>query len=208
MYVLHTSPETGGFAVQAVLEEAGAEYRLAEVDFAAGLHRSPAFLSLNPMAQVPVLELPEGTVMTESAAIVIYLADRLGPGSLAPAPDSPLRPVFLRWLVFMAANLYPADLMAYHADRYTTDPAGAPAVRQAALDLMDQHFAILDEAIGDRASLIGDGYTVADPYLLMLTYWHPDAAAVLGHRPNIARLCEAVRDRPAVVAANAYHRIW
>lgn len=208
MYVLHTGPGKGGFAVQVVLEEAGAEYRLVEVDFAAGLHRSPAFLGLNPLAQVPVLELPDGEVMTESAAIVVHLADRLGSGTLAPEPESPLRPAYLRWLVFMAANVYPAQLMAYYPDRYTADADGAEAVKQAALGHLEVQFAILDEAIGDQSFLVGEAFTAADPYLFMLVYWHPEPAAVLQRYENLARVCDAVRDRPAVVTANAYHRIW
>ena len=76
MYRLHNSAGSGGFAVEAVLAELGVKYQLVHVDLAAAGHRAPAFLKLNPMAQVPVLEVPGGKVMTESAAMVLYLADR------------------------------------------------------------------------------------------------------------------------------------
>lgn len=208
MHVLHTSRGSGGFAVHALLEEAGAKYRLVEVDTKAGEHRSPAFLKLNPMGQVPVLELPSGKVMTESAAMVIYLADRLKPGSLAPTPASPARPAYLRWLLFMAVNLYGSDLHVYYPERYTSDPAGAAAVKQAGIEALDRQLAILDDAIGSNRFLLGSRYSAADPYLLMLVHWHPEPDSVFGRCANIARVCEAVRNRKAIRSINAFHRLW
>jgi glutathione S-transferase len=179
-----------------------------EVDKNSGEHKSADFLKLNPLGQVPVLELPDGGKMTETAAMVIYLADRLAPGRLAPELRSPLRPAFLRWLVFMAVNLYAADLRAYYPGRYTTDPAGAEGVKQAALRDMDRQFEILDRAIGQSPFLVGDHFTAADPYLLMLAHWHPDADSVFGRFDNLARVCGSLRGREAMKAANVFHQIW
>jgi glutathione S-transferase len=206
IHVLHSERQSGGFAVQAVLEAAGAAYRIVEV--AERGPRTAAFLKLNPMGQVPVLELPDGTVMTESAAIVIHLADALAPGRLAPDPLSPARPAYLRWLLFMAVNLYTADLRLYYPARYTADPEGADAVKQAALAHMDAQFAILDRAIGEKRFLLSDEFSAADPYLLMLSHWHPEPPTLFARHPGIARVCDAVRQVPAVAAANAFHRIW
>ena len=205
-YVLHSERQSGGFAVQAVLEAAGAAYRIVEV--AERGPRPAAFLKLNPMGQVPVLELPDGTIMTESAAIVIHLADALAPGRLAPDPRSPARPAFLRWLVFMAVNLYTADLRIYYPARYTADPAGADAVKQAALAHMDAQFAILEEAIGEKRFLLSDEFSAADPYLLMLSHWHPEPPKLFARHPGIARVCDATRELSPVKAANKFHRIW
>jgi glutathione S-transferase len=208
MYVLHSRPGWGSFAVEAVLAEAGAKYRLVEVDTSAGEHRSKTFLKLNPMGQVPVLELPGGQVMTESAAMVLYLADRLAEGSLAPKPASKLRPAYLRWLTFMTANVYTADQRLYYPDRFTTDPAGADGVKAAGLRDMERWFAMIDEAIGPGKYLLGRNFTAADPYLLMLAYWHPEPAKLLSSCRNLARVCETVRSRKAIAALNAYHRLW
>ena len=206
MYVLHTERESGGFAVQAVLEAAGAEYRVAEV--AEKAPRSADFLRLNPMGQVPVLELPDGTVMTESAAIVIHLADTLAPGRLAPEPASTERPAYLRWLVFMAVNLYGADLRFYYPGRYTAEATGGQGVKQAALAHMEAQFAILDRAIGAKKFLLSDSFSAADPYVLMLAHWHPEPQTLFDRHSRLARVCDGVRKVPAVQAANAFHRIW
>jgi glutathione S-transferase len=208
MHVLHTETESGGFAVHAALEAAGAEYRLVEVEGKSARQRSAAFLKLSPLGQVPVLELPNGTVMTESAAILIHLADTLAPGKLAPDAASPDRPAYLRWIVFMAVNLYGADLRLYYPQRYTTDDSGAPAVKEAALAHMDAQFAIVNEAIGDKTFLVSDDFSAADPYLLMLAHWHPEPQVLFARHPNLARVCDATRELPPVKAANRFHRIW
>lgn len=208
MYVLHTSRGTGGFAVEAVLAEAGAEYRVVEVDTKKNEHRKKSFLKLNPMAQVPVLTLPDGTVMTESAAMVIHLADTLGGGKLAPKPGSAKRAHYLRWLAFMAVNPYTADLRYFYCDRYTTDPAGAEAVKAAALRDMNDQFAILDKALGAGLYLLGNSFSAADPYLLMLCTWHPEPAKLFAERKNLARLCQRVKARKAIAPLNAFHKLW
>jgi glutathione S-transferase len=208
MHVLHTETGSGGFAVQAVLEAAGAEYRLVEVEGKSAGERTLEFLKLSPLGQVPVLELPDGAVMTESAAILIHVSDTLAPGRLAPDAHSPDRPAFLRWVVFMAVNLYGADLRLYYPERYTTDESGAEAVKQAALAHMDAQFAILEAAIGDNDFLVSNSFSAADPYLLMLAHWHPEPQALFARHPNLARLCDATRDLPPVKAANTFHRIW
>ena len=206
IHVLHSERNSGAFAVQSVLEATGAEYRIVEV--AEKSPRPASLLKLNPLGQVPVLELPDGTIMTESAAIVIHLADALAPGRLAPDLLSPARPTYLRLLLFMAVNLYTADLRLYYPARYTADPAGADGVKQAALAHMDAQFAIIDQAIGDNRFLLSDDFSAADPYLLMLSYWHPEPQTLFARHPGIARVCDSTRQVPAVAAANAWHRIW
>jgi glutathione S-transferase len=208
MYVLHTETGSGGFAVQAVLEAAGAEYRLVEVEGKSARQRTPEFLKLSPLGQVPAIELPDGAVMTESAAILIHIADTLAPGRIAPDAASPDRPAFLRWVVFMAVNLYGADLRLYYPQRYTTEESGAGGVKQAALAHMDAQFAIVDEAIGDNAFLVSDSFSAADPYLLMLAHWHPEPQALFARHANLARVCDATRKLAPVKAANTFHRIW
>ena len=127
---------------------------------------------------------------------------------LAPEANSPDRPAFLRWVVFMAVNLYGADLRLYYPQRYTTDDSGAQAVKEAALAHMDAQFAIVDEAIGDNAFTVSDSFSAADPYLLMLAHWHPEPGALFARHPNIARVCDATRELAPVKAANKFHRIW
>jgi glutathione S-transferase len=101
--------------------------------------------------------------------------------------DSPERPAYLRWLVFMAVNLYGADLRLYYPQRYTTEESGARGVKQAALA-----HSTPSSPSSTRPSatqfLVSDSFSAADPYLLMLAHWHPDPGPVRPPRQYCPRL--------------------
>ena len=168
----------------------------------AGGHDTDAFAALNPMRQVPVLRLPDGTLMTETGAMVLHLCDTRPEAGLLPAPGTPERAAAYRWLFWMVANLYESDLRYYYPARYTADPAGSEGVRRAAEERMDRLLAIAEAELGDRPWFLGETYSALDPYLAMLTLWHPARQAVLGRWPRLGRLLRRVRERPAI------GRIW
>lgn len=185
-YKLYTRPGTGGFAVECALVTAGAAHEVIVTDKDA--QASDAFGRLNPMRQVPTMVLPDGTVMTESAAMLIHLAAAHPGKGLAPAPGTPAHATFLRWMLFMAVNLYEADLRYFYADRYTADASGVPAVKTAAIAHMARSFAVIDPALGPW--VCGTSRSIADAYLAMLAAWSPEpvaASKVVAVRDDIAR---------------------
>jgi glutathione S-transferase len=202
VFTLHWSPDTGAFAVQAVLEELGLPYRLEPTLTREGAHRRPEFLALNPMGRVPVLVLPDGAVVTESAAMVLHLCDLRPDAGLLPPSGSSGRALAYRWLLLMATGLYEADLRYYYPDRYTTAPDEAAGVREAGLAAMDRHLDVLEGALDPGPWLLGGRFSACDLYLFMLALWHPGRQAALGARPRLAALAREVRRRPAV------ERIW
>ncbi|NNE22664.1 MAG: glutathione S-transferase family protein [Rhizobiales bacterium] len=206
MHTLYTRPETGGFAVHAALEQSGTEYKVVTIDKSKGDHRGAEFGALSPLGQVPVLKLPDGTAMTESAAMMIYLGDLNLEAGLGPPPGSALRPHYLRWLVFSAANLYMADLRYYYADRHTSDPAGIDGVKTSALADLTKQLEIVDQAIGDQPFLLGDTWSGADIYTAMIANWHPDVPALFAACRNLERMCNGVRELECVKTANRYHK--
>jgi glutathione S-transferase len=208
MYTLYMEPGTGGFVVQAALEEAGVDYRVVEVSIEGGEHRSGSFLELNPMGLLPVLDLGEDGILTETAAMVIHIVDRHPEAGLGPAPADPARPAFLRWLTFMAVNLYQTMMRAYKPERYTTNADGAGAIKAAALADIDMQFAILDNALESNPYLAGERYSAADAYLLMCAHWHSEPDRLFSECPNIARLCDSVRKRDKIARINEYHKLW
>ena len=202
MYTLYWSADSGAFAVQAVLEELGQPYRREVMSTAAGDHRTPAFLAVNPMAQIPALRLPDGTIVTESGAMVAHLCDAHPEAGLLPAPGTSGRAEAYRWLFWLATGLYKSDLRYYYPDRYTADPAGAEAVKAAALARMDHLLAIAETLIGAGPYALGERFSAVDLYLFMLVLWHPDPVAARERHPRLGELVRRVRQRPAV------ERIW
>jgi glutathione S-transferase/GST-like protein len=201
MYTLYWSADSGAFTVQAVLEELGQPYRREVVSTARGEHRVPEFLALNPMAQVPVLRLPDGTVITESAAMVVHLCDTHPEPELLPPPGSTDRAVAYRWLFWLATGLYESDLRYCYPDRYTADPGGAEAVQAAALARMDRLLEIAEGLLAGPYAL-GDRFSAVDLYLFMLVQWHPVWTEIHERHPRLGALVRLVRRRPAV------DRIW
>ena len=167
-----------------------------------GENRTPEYLALNPMGQVPVLRLPDGTVITESGAMLLAIADAAPASGLLPELGSPLRPVAYRWLFWLATGLYETDLRLYYADRYTADPAGATAVAAAARTRLDDLMGMAEGLLGEGPFVLGRHLSAVDIYLFMLTLWHPDRLAVLDRWPRLGALARTVRQRPAVA------KIW
>jgi len=173
-YTLYSHDGSGGFAVEAALVKAGAAHTVIAVDTAKGEQNRPDFVAINPMRQVPVLLLPDGAAMTESAAILLHLAHAFPDKRLAPPPATPAHAQFLRWMFFMAANLYEGDLRYFYPERYTSDPAGIPGVKTAGAAHMKKSFAVIEEALSPGPFLCGPALTLADVYLAMLTAWSPE----------------------------------
>ena len=202
MYKLYWAQMSGAIAPQALLEEIGADYEKIVIDMDKMEHRTPEFLAVNPWAQIPALVLPDGTLMTESAAMVLHLADRHPEAKLAPPAGSAESARFLRWLLFMASTLYVTDMRLYHAEQFTSDSTGLDGVLASALADMDRSFAVLDEALNPGPYLLGETFSAADIYLWMLSCWHPEPAKMLAKNPRVKQLSELVQVRPAIA------RVW
>ena len=208
MYTIYTSPGTGAFAAEAMLEAGKARWKREIIDTAKDEHRSAGYLAINPAAQVPALILPDGQLMTESAAICLFLGDAHRDTGLAPQPGDAGRAAYLRWMVYLSASVYEADLRCYYAERYTSDAAGADAVKSRAIEQMNAALAIVDEHLSRYEWLADKTMSAADIYLAMLASWHPDIAALKLACPRIAGVWEKVAKVDFVKKANTFHKLW
>ena len=202
MYKLYWAKDSGALAPQIVLEECAADYQRHIIDLDKGEETSAGFLALNPRGQIPALELADSTILTESAAIVLHLADCHPHAGLLPAPAGSERARVYRWLFYAASNLYEGVLRYYYSDRYTMVAAQAGDVQEAARLYVDACWDLLENEIGAGPYFLGENYSVIDPYLLMLTNWHDQPEALFARNSKLQRLCATVRARPAV------ERIW
>ena len=195
MYKVYGRPGTGSVVVEALLEEIGAEYETEFID----RHSIPDnYLKISPLGQVPALMLPNGRIMTESAAITIYLADRYPKAKLSPPVDAPERSDFLRWLIYLAANIYMTDLRIYYPDRYTADQQGGKCVKASAIARMAAEWEIYAAALGDKPYILGNQMCAVDIYAAMLATWNLDVPAFFRRHPNVHAMYERVTKRPAI----------
>jgi glutathione S-transferase len=188
--VLYWRPGTASMAPHAALAEAGAEYRLVEIDREEA-QSDESYRALNPLGVVPTLvDEEQGLVLTESAAIVLYLGDRFAEGQLVPAE----RAEYYRWLVFLTNTAQTAMLRFFYPERYgDVDTVAAAAARDAG-----EAFDVLDRALDGRTWLAAEHRTGADLFLFMLTRWGRRLEPPAWDRPNLRRHFLTTLELPGV----------
>ncbi|MDA4845562.1 glutathione S-transferase family protein [Hoeflea poritis] len=194
-YVLHNRLGSGGFAIEAVLELAELSYRLDLIDSAPGSDLPGGAASLNPWRQVPVLECPDGKIVTETAAILFYLDEKHA--SLRDGPHLFVedRAAFYRWPVFLSVNVYEGFLRMVYPDRYLgPDSDAVGALRKAAGGRIHEAFKLIEDRLNETQYLCGDRLSPADVYCAMLFSWHRKRQDL----PLCTRLTERVARHPVV----------
>lgn len=185
-YKLYNRTGSGGFAVEAALAVAGQPFELIAVESQPSTPLPESFKAINPWGQVPVLLLPDGTMMTETGAILIHIATRFPGQGIGPPPHTSEAAEVMRWCVFLSVNVYEATIRRVYPERYTAAVDGAADIRAAAIARNDDAFGLLEETLTDDGFLVGREQTVADIYLAMLYAWHPgrrcERLAALTHR--------------------------
>ena len=202
IFTLYGRPGSGSLAVQVALEESAVPYERVWVGSeAADVER---FRKINPTGKVPALELPEGTVMFESAAMLIHLALENDRAKLAPPPGTPRHAIFLQWMSFMSANVYEAALRYFYSPRYSVrGEADAAAIREQAASDYGSYLTLIGRALDPY--VLGTDYCVADAYLYMLASWFPEKDSLFARVPALGAHAAKVSIRPAVVKVEADH---
>jgi GST-like protein len=197
-FILHGRPGWGSAIVEAQLAFYEVPYRLVEVgDLFDSSAAREALQPLNPLAQVPTLVLPDGTVMTESAAITLHLADITRSVELVPAAQSRDRGPFLRWLVFLVANVYPTFTYADLPGRFVKTP-GADQPFRAEVDAYAQRLWRIVEAAAGAPWFLGERLSALDLFLAVMTHWRPNQAWFAEHAPRLAAAATRAAALPAV----------
>ena len=150
---LYHHPFTRASTVVPMLEAAGCDYTLRYVDLLAGEQKTDAIVALNPMGKLPIL-VDDGTVVTETAAIGLYLADKYAPGELAPAIDDPARGPYLRWSFFAPSVIEPGT--GNESGGWETNRGSVGWGTYAAM------LRAIESAIGAGPWLLGERFSMAD----------------------------------------------
>lgn len=199
MYRLFARPGWGSTLVEAQLAWYGLPFTIEDVDdlFASAAARE-RLAAVNPVAQVPTLVLPDGSVMTESAAITLHLADITGSRTLVPAPGEPTRPRFLRWLVFLVANVYPTFTYADDPARFAPAACAAQFGENVAR-YREALWGIVEREAGDEWFL-GARFSALDLYLAVMTRWRPRRAWFAEQCPRLHDIAVRAEARPELAA--------
>jgi glutathione S-transferase len=195
MIILYGRPGAASLAPHICLHELGVSHEFVLVD--ADRAGPPGFLAASPHRRVPAFH-DGGLTLTESAAIVMHLADRFPDGALGPPCGSTERSDWYRWLVYLTNTTAPDLYQWIYPERYTDAPGGAPGVRAAATDRLGSAFDWLDAELGERKFLVGARFGGADAFLWMLCRWSRHIERPAFSRPNLGRYWAAIAERPSV----------
>jgi glutathione S-transferase len=202
MYKLYGRKNTGSSAVEALLTVLDVPFEIIDVAKTETGAAPDWYKAINPRGEVPSLGLPDGSVMTESAAMMVYLADAHPKAGLAPKLTDANRAQYLRWMVYLAAAPYPTDLRLYYPDRYSTDPSHADAIKaKASIDLA-RDFDVLAMRMGEGPFVLDKKLSAVDLYAAMLFTWSDDVDGLFAKQPKLKRLYDSVS------AHSAVRKVW
>src|SRR4051812_33706873 len=176
-----------------MLEEIETPYELHLVDIMKGEQKSPELLALNPMGKLPTLT-DAGAVVTESAAIALYLGDRYSYGKLAPRVDDPLRAPYLRWSFFAPSVVEPGAMARSAGWAYKESQAGWGG--HVAM------IAAMESALAGRHFLLGDQFSMAD-CVFGGTLRYMLSVKMLEPTPTFTAYTQRLVARPALQRAEA-----
>ena len=148
---------------------------------------------LNPLAQVPTLVFEDGTVLTESAAMTLVLAEQSGQAGLVPDPSAPERIGFLRWLVFITSNIYPTYTYGDYSSRFVSDPRAQRDFGARVEAYAKKLYSILNDA-ATTPWFLGDRPSALDIYVKTLNHWRPGPAWFRAETPKLAQIAHRVAD--------------
>lgn len=183
------------YRVRLALRELGLPFRYEEIQLLKGETKRPDFLQKNPVGQVPVLELEDGTRLVESSAILFYLAE----GTPLLPSDKLLRTRALQWMCFEQSNIGPVIGRARFRRTYPQVVPTRPEEFDAWLAHGMRALGVLDAQLAERPFIVGEALTIAD--LALYSYTHVAAAGGFDLAPfeHLARWFARIEARPAHV---------
>ena len=189
---LYYAPAACSLAPHIVLREAGLPFTLEKVDTAR--HRTADggdFYALNPKGQVPLLELSDGTRLTEGPVIAQFIADRAEATSLMPAAGTVARYRVMEWQNYITSELHKSFTPLFHNDV----DAGA---KEALAAVLRKKLEWLDGQLAGRDYLTGDTFTAADAYLFVVLGWAAFVKLDIADLAHLQAFIARVAARPAV----------
>lgn len=211
MIKLHYYPSNASFAPHVVLRELGVAFELELVKRDEGAHKSAGYLLLNPNGLIPVL-VDGDTVLYETAAICLHLADTHPQAGLAPALATPERAQMYKWLIWLTNTMQPMLIHYFYPERMVApgNSEGSEQVKAQARANVAWHLEQIDAQLASHggAWLLGEHYTIADPMCFMLCRWTRGLSTRPARDyPHIGPYLKRVFERPAVQRAVATEKL-
>lgn len=202
MMKLYYAPHTCALASHIALEDAGADYSTVRINFAAHQQRSPEYLAINPKGRVPALVTERG-ILTETPAMLAFIAQSFPKAKLAPL-DDPFRFAEVQaFNSYLCSTVHVAHAHRMRGTRWADDPAAIEAMKRKVPDSVGACFELIEQKMLQGPWVMGESYTVCEPYLFTLTQWMEADGVDIARFPKLRDHGHRMSERAAVRKAVA-----
>src|SRR3984957_2689500 len=170
MLTFYYSPGSCALASHIALEEAGAPFTLRRIDFSRAEQKSPAYLAINPKARVPAIVTPRG-VLTETPAMLAFIAQSFPDARLAPLDDPFAFAQLQAFNVYLCSTVHVAHAHRMRGYRWADDEDAIAAMKRAVPRSVGACFDLIEQRMLRGPWVMGETYTICDPYLFTLAQW-------------------------------------
>jgi len=200
-FTVYGAAGSGSVPVEATLTLIGAPFTVVEAPTWEGEAERDKVAPVNPMRQLPALVMPSGEVMTESAAILIWLADAHPEAGLAPRLDDPARGQFLRWMAFIPASIYSMYWVRDDPSRLAGDDADDQArILDRTAERIAECWRRMNAQVSPGRFILGDRLSVLDLYVAVASRWRPGRTRFYAEAPKLADVVRRVDALPVLEA--------
>src|SRR5437762_7256275 len=202
MLKLYYAPGTCALATHIALEEAGAPYEAVRLDFGSQAQRSPEYLAVNPTGRVPALVTESGT-LTETPGLLLFVAQRFPDAELAPLSDPFALARVQEFNSYLCSTVHVAHAHGRRGARWADDPAAIEAMTRKVTSNVGECFALIQDRMLQGPWVMGERYTICDPYLFTLATWLEGDGVDTAKVPRVMEHRARMLARPAVQRAVA-----
>jgi glutathione S-transferase len=206
MLKLYFAPGTCALASHIALAESGADYTAERIDFKTNQQQSPEYLAINPKGRVPALVTDRG-VLTENPAMLAYIAQSFPKAKLAPLDDPYAFAQVQSINSYLSSTVHVAHSHKGRGYRWATEESSFADMKKTLPKSMGAVFALLEQNLLKGPWMMGESYTICDPYLFTLTGWLEGDGVDIATLPKVADHFKRMKDRPAVQKALAEEKV-
>lgn len=203
MMKLFYAPGSAALAAHIALEEVGAEYDAIKVDLVAGEQKKPEYLAINPKGRVPALVTERG-VLTETPAILGYIAQIFPQAHLIPSDPFELAQV-QAFNAYICATVHVAHAHGRRGYRWANEQASLDDMLNKLPETVGEAFDLIERDLLKGPWVMGEQYTICDPYLFMAALWRKGDGVPAERHPRVEDHMQRMRQRPAVASVLVHH---
>jgi glutathione S-transferase len=202
MLKLYFAPGTCALASHIVLAEAGADYTIERIDFKTNQQNSPDYLAINPKGRVPALATERG-ILTETPAILAFVAQSFPKAGLAPVDDAFAFAQVQSFNSYLCSTVHVAHAHRVRGSRWASEETSFADMKRKVPETMGACFALIEGKMLKGPWVMGEQYTICDPYLYTIAGWLAGDGVEIAKLPKLADHYRRMAERAAVKKALA-----